>query len=364
ITEGNNLTAIINETAAYYAVMAKPESLAVEIGDKKAKTVEGKGRINKGYIYKSDKYIKITAEPGTRLANTRYKGKACVKAAVEDPTGLFGIKLIDKAINLEDFSHICFDYQIPEDVHVDILLKSNGCWYNIGMTDEPKTYYRINIKPIGEIKIIQDNKWHHAKFDIKKAISKFTNCTEIEELVIADWDSTGYLELRPGRNEKDKYFYMANIELNRYNDRKREDKNPGLWEIGIEDNDAGEFVFEKDAEKDYNIGQPYDRYARAITPGEPTSKINFNLTAEQAKRYYRLIIKAISVDTSKKGYVKFAVLLNDNKLAEYNASYWQGQRFNIPMHEHLQTGRNTVSLEWLDGGDWISWDYLEFIQDN
>ncbi|MFH1777173.1 MAG: polysaccharide lyase family protein, partial [Candidatus Omnitrophota bacterium] len=270
ITEGNNLTAIINETAAYYAVMAKPESLAVEIGDKKAKTVEGKGRINNGYIYKSDKYIKI----------------------------------------------------------------------------------------------IQDNKWHQARFDIKKALSKFTNCAEIEELIIADWDSLGYMELRPGINKKDKYFYLANVELNRYNDRKREDKNPGLWEIGIEDNDAGEFVFEKDAEKDYNIGQPYDRYARAITPGEPTSKIKFNLTEEQTKRYYRLIIKAISVDTSKKGYVKFAVLLNDNKLAEYNAAYWQGQRFNIPIHEHLQIGKNTIKLQWLDGGDWISWDYLEFIQDN
>lgn len=281
--------------------------------------------------------------------------------------------LIDESFDAKTYPIISFDYKISPGIKANLIAKVDNTYYDIQFTDSPKLYMRNNLKPIGKIdNVITDNNWRHAELNLLNMLSKFTSNTKVNDLYFADYDSANYMELLPGQSDlsliqvKDVTKkqcqvsdYMVNFPNILQSVLSNSSQYSPCWQIGLDDNDTSEFNTEG-AASEYYINKPFDSFPKAITPFNPAISINFNLAKQQQNKHYQLILDAISVDTSKKGYVTFQVLLNEQPIQTIQAAYWRGQTFQIPINKHLKEGRNTLTLKWLDGDNWVSWDYISF----
>src|SRR3989338_6664892 len=277
----------------------------------------------------------------------------------------YEIALTKEPFDMRQQPIVTFDYKCDPDAKVDLKAKVGKRYYDIQIKDDPKSYLKNNLKKAGKIDgFIADGKTHNIKIDLYAFLSRFSSTTTVEELTLADLDASGYMDLHPGRSNLKESVSVENIRLEKRSGVNRlaaRSKDPS-WNIGIHDNDPAEFELENNADKNYSIGAPFDKFNRAITPDVPVSNINFNLTRAQSKGSYVFTLDAISADTSKKGYVRFKVLLNGKPLETLQASHWAGELFQIPIRDGLKKGKNTLTLQWLDGGSWVTWDYLSFQQ--
>jgi hypothetical protein len=94
----------------------------------------------------------------------------------------------------------------------------SGRWYEIGFTDEPKElqWQRFNIAHIGDIEDVQaDDQWHTARFNLYEMLRTSTANTIVDEMVMADWDVSGYMKLQYGSNAKGATYYIDNFLISR-----------------------------------------------------------------------------------------------------------------------------------------------------
>lgn len=144
-------------------------------------------------------------------------GSYCLKSINENFGGNFSFTIIDRPFDVREYGTMTFDYRIGQDVKIDFFLKVNGRWYNLRFTSDPVDYRNkdVNIANLGAIQdVITDDKWHTASVDLRYLLRQQTKHTHIEEIVMAQWNVSGYMKLEFGSNPRGAVFYIDNFKLN------------------------------------------------------------------------------------------------------------------------------------------------------
>jgi len=138
----------------------------------------------------------------------------CLKLMNLKNGGNFASTITNKPFNVEQFPIVSFDYRIGNDVNINFFVKVENRWYDVEFTDTPKKYERINITKIGRIKDVStDNRWHHAEFNLFNMLREKTGNTIVSEMIMADWDSNGYMVLAFGDNKEGASYYIDNFAI-------------------------------------------------------------------------------------------------------------------------------------------------------
>jgi len=143
-------------------------------------------------------------------------GSYCLKLVNENFGGNFACTVLDQPFDARKFPVLSFDYRIGPGVKTDVLLKVNGRWYNLRFTETPVDYRNkdVNIANLGAIEgVVADDKWHTANVDLLHLLRKQTRHTQIDEIVMADWNVSGYMKLEFGSNPRGATFYLDNLRL-------------------------------------------------------------------------------------------------------------------------------------------------------
>lgn len=96
-------------------------------------------------------------------------GESSLRLTNIETSGDFGAVVPIPQCDPRLIKRIQFDYKIPPSVKVNLYFLINGDWHFVQMTGPSKSdnlYIRI-----GKLPISADNKWHHASFDLYKAIT-------------------------------------------------------------------------------------------------------------------------------------------------------------------------------------------------
>ena len=286
----------------------------------------------------------------------------CLKLTNKKHGGSFGAIVRSTPFNIEEYPIVSFDYKIPADVKINLLIKAGKRWYDIQLTDDDKIYERINMVKIGGIdNITYNNEWHSIQFNLYEMLKRYTDQKIIKQIIIADYDVAGFMKLKYGRNPEGATYYVDNFVISKQlSDTPSLEKQYVSWEIGDYDDSNNEFLYEGDVGNDYYVNRPFEEFERAITRSDPRTNIHFYLSRENLDREYNFYIKAKNWDVHIYDYVDFEILLNEIKIASLKCPYEDGTIFNVKVDKGLKEGQNTLSFIWKGGGDWISWDYIKF----
>lgn len=179
--------------------------------------------------------------PGTLVLNTfettldqwksrdRFVGALLERDSTETPDGSFAVKLInenqggnfsvtawDKPFDVRDYPVMSFDYRIGLGVKTDFYLLVNGRWYNLGFTDDPNDFRNrdVNIANLSRMEnIVPDDQWHAVSINLYEHLRTKTRHTQVEAIVMADWDVGGYMKLTFGNNARNATYYLDNFKL-------------------------------------------------------------------------------------------------------------------------------------------------------
>jgi hypothetical protein len=130
--------------------------------------------------------------------------------------GNFAVNVINTPFDVRTYPIVQFDYRIPAGVKTNFLVKVSGRWYEIGFTDDVKVLWdkRVNIGHIGDIQGVKsDGQWHTVQFNLYEMVMTKTRHTVIDEMIMADWDVTGYMKLVYGQNKKGSTYYIDNFTI-------------------------------------------------------------------------------------------------------------------------------------------------------
>lgn len=141
-------------------------------------------------------------------------GTYCLKLTNKKRGGNFASNIRQTPFDAKKYPIIRFDYKIPTDVKINFLVKVSGRWYDVQFTDDPKEYRykRVNMAGIGKIQGVNaDNNWHTAEFNLYEMLRTKTRNHIVEEMIMADWDITGYMKLEFGNNNQGATYYIDNF---------------------------------------------------------------------------------------------------------------------------------------------------------
>ena len=130
--------------------------------------------------------------------------------------GNYASNIRTTAFDASQYPMVSFDYKITEDVKINFLVKLEGdeTWYDIVFTDDPKNYWRLNMELIGAVEgVIKDDTWRHAEFNLYEMLKARTDNFQVKELIMADWDSTGYMKLVYGTNPGGAAYCIDNFNI-------------------------------------------------------------------------------------------------------------------------------------------------------
>lgn len=143
-------------------------------------------------------------------------GSYCLKFINENHGGNFSSTIVDQAFDVREYGTMTFDYRIDMGVKIDFFLKVNGRWYNLRFTGNAVDYRNkdVNIANLGAIEgIITDDKWHTASVDLRYLLRQQTRNTQVDEIIMANWDVGGYMKLEFGRNPRGAAYYLDNFRI-------------------------------------------------------------------------------------------------------------------------------------------------------
>ena len=129
----------------------------------------------------------------------------------------FASTITSLSFDAAQYPIVQFDYKIPKDVKINLLVKVDERWYDIEFTDDPKAYRRLNMERIGRIDgVVADDAWHTASFDLYEMLRAHPPLLGrdrfiVREMIMADWDDTGYMELVYGTNRPGATYDIDNF---------------------------------------------------------------------------------------------------------------------------------------------------------
>ena len=145
-------------------------------------------------------------------------GSRCLKISNRRTGGNLAVNILRTPFDARDYSVVQFDYNIPPGVKTNFMVKTAGRWYDIQFTDDPKEllYKRVNIAPIGTIKgVVADGRWHTGRFNLYDMLRTKTGNFLVQEMIMADWDVTGFMKLVYGHNPKGATYYIDNFTISK-----------------------------------------------------------------------------------------------------------------------------------------------------
>lgn len=139
-------------------------------------------------------------------------GTSCLKATNQKGKGNFACIVRSQPFDARKYPLVSFDYKIPANVKTNFFVKVSDKWWDIVFTDDEKIYWDINMEKAGKIpNIMTDNQWHYAEFNLFEMLKGRTNNFVVQEMIMANWDSTGFMKLEFGHNPKDAVYYIDNF---------------------------------------------------------------------------------------------------------------------------------------------------------
>ncbi len=212
----------------------------------------------------------------------------CLKLSNRPGEGNFAAQAYDQDFDAGRYPYLDFDYNIPPEVKVNVLLKVNGQWFDIVFTDDEKTYWDLHMEKIGTVEDAhRDRAWHHARLNIYNMLKGHTESFLVEEIVFADWDSTGFKQLEFGTTPKGAQYFIDNFKIS---------SSQYFWQIGWDDHSAEEFgaPLIRDAKYTYMLQQPFKTFPKEW-PEDVT--IKFSVPKDIPEMSYRLTIKFVDSQT-------------------------------------------------------------------
>lgn len=135
---------------------------------------------------------------------TGVAGKGCLRGTNIALSGPSGVALCQRPFNAGRYPLLTFDYRLPKEYHLDLVVDSATGWQNIRLTDNERA-----IKPIGEIEnVVADNTWQHAEVNLAAILGSQTGIPgrlDISSLLLIDREYEGV-----GPNMT---FYLDNLTL-------------------------------------------------------------------------------------------------------------------------------------------------------
>ncbi|MCK5161726.1 MAG: hypothetical protein KAQ99_09160, partial [Candidatus Aureabacteria bacterium] len=176
-----------------------------------------------------DEWVNRDGEIGAALYlndTQRADSTNCLELVNAEYGGNFASNVITTPFDAEEYPIISFDYKIKEDTKINFLVKleNDDIWYDIVFTDTAKNYWRINMEQIGTIEgVVKDDTWQNISFNLPEMLKTKTDNFQVEEIIMADWDTAGYMKLVYGTNPAGSAYYIDNFMINK---RGFADRNP------------------------------------------------------------------------------------------------------------------------------------------
>jgi RHS repeat-associated protein len=175
-----------------------------------------------GYWVSRDRFI------GTDLDRVKFSpdGSYALKVTSQLYGGSFAVTVLDRSFDVLEYPIMSFDYCIGPSVKTDFYLLVNERWYNVGFTDDPTDFRNrdVNIANIGQIDgIIADGEWHSASVNLYELLREKTRNTQVDAIMMADWDVTGYMKLEFGDNGQGVAYYIDNFKIFTDSEKDRTD---------------------------------------------------------------------------------------------------------------------------------------------
>ena len=130
--------------------------------------------------------------------------------------GNFSVTALEESFDVRNYPIMSFDYRLVPGVKTDFYLLVNNRWYNIGFTDDPIDFRNqdVNIANLGRFETVySDNNWHSVSINLYEFLRRKTKHTQIDAIIMADWDVGGYMKLEFGNNARGATYYIDNFKL-------------------------------------------------------------------------------------------------------------------------------------------------------
>jgi len=140
----------------------------------------------------------------------------CLRVANESFGGNFSCTVLDQPFDVREYPVMSLDYRVPSWTKTDFYLLVGGRWYNLGFTDDPMDLRNadVNIAGLGRIPdVLADNRWHSASVNLYDLLRRKTRETQVDAIIMADWDAPAYMKLDFGRNVRGATYYIDNFSL-------------------------------------------------------------------------------------------------------------------------------------------------------
>lgn len=159
-----------------------------------------------------DQWQNRNREIGAVLMLVDREQTQCLKISTQVKNGNNACTVRSQAFKANEYPKVSFDYKIPAGLKTNFQVKTGATWHEIVFTDDEKVYWDINMDKIGKISgIIADEQWHHAEFNLYEMLKSKTKDFLISEMMMADWDSTGFMKLENGHNPVGVSYYIDNF---------------------------------------------------------------------------------------------------------------------------------------------------------
>jgi len=315
-----------------------------------------------------DGWTNRDGDVGATLRKSRWTsedGSYCLQISNSNEGGNFASTITNIPFDAEKYSIVQFEYKVPKDVKINLLVKVDDRWYDIEFTDDPKQYRRLNMEKIGAIEgVVNDNEWHVAQFNLKKMLKDHPPLQGkdefiIQEMIMADWDAEGYMKLVYGKNKKGAKYYIDNFMIKKdsaYTGKDQQlagsvpimtgntsdvtkllspslpftpdDLNPELGKIELN----GDSLLVEDFQTQCNL-QGHGLFSKEDSEVKIFSSIDID---EVSNFFLRIDFDVTKVDN----YAGYYRLLNDFNLNQYNTlCFWiRGEKGNEIIRVGLKSG--------------------------
>lgn len=143
-------------------------------------------------------------------------GSNALKIINDVQGGNFSVTALEESFDVKNYPIMSFDYRLAPGVKSDFYLLVNNRWYNIGFTDDPIDFRNqdVNIANLGRFETVySDNNWHSVSINLYEFLRRKTKHTQIDAIIMADWDVGGYMKLEFGNNARGATYYIDNFKL-------------------------------------------------------------------------------------------------------------------------------------------------------
>ena len=260
----------------------------------------------------------------------------CLKISNLPGGGSFAAQAYHRGYDIRRYPFIDFDYKINKDVNINLLVKVDGRWFDIVFTDNEKTYWDLNIEKAGTLDDVQvDGQWHHLRFNLFEMLKKHIEHFRAEEIVFADWDSTGFKQLEFGTTSIGAYYYIDNFRIS---------SDQYFWQLGILDNSSKEFgEIERDSDVHYAVGEPLSHVPRVI---RSSLEIVCDVPKNIKNIPYRLSLYFVKNPLSSNN--PEGTIAYNNILVKPSSQLLNQDRIDV-MIDHLSLGENLFLFNNMDG---------------